>query len=274
MIEIQNLIFKYKYTEPLFENFNFNLASGNICGLLGKNGAGKTTLLKILCGLLFPEKGTCEVLHAVPQNRPPSFLEELYFIPEEFYVPPITINDYKKLYGPFYRKFDQDLFNQYIKNFDLSPEKKLSELSYGQKKKFIITFGVATNCNLLLLDEPTNGLDIPSKSIFRKLLAEAIAPEKTFIISTHQIREIENLIDPIVILDHGKIIFNQSIEEISKHLAFTLETEENPDALYSEKTLMGYRTVDINKLEANSKIDLEMLFSAVIFNKDKIVKVF
>lgn len=276
MLKINNLGFKYPSTEQLFNQLNLQLAPGHIYGLLGKNGAGKTTLLKIICGLLFPKVGSCHVINHESKKRQPEFLENIYFIPEEFYVPPITAELYLKLYAPFYPKFDFAAFKQYLKNFDLLQNKKLSALSYGQKKKFILAFGMAANCSLLILDEPTNGLDIPGKSQFRKLLALALTPNKTFIISTHQVRDVENLIDPIIILDNGEIILNKSIHKISQHLSI-IQQQNEPDpthTLYYEKNLHGYSIITTNKTDAEHELNLEILFNAIINNKNQIKKIF
>ncbi|MFH2050027.1 MAG: ATP-binding cassette domain-containing protein, partial [bacterium] len=202
MIELTNLSFAYKNKAPLFDRLSLKITEGNIYGLLGKNGAGKTTLLKIICGLLFPQQGTCVVLGFAPQKRSADMLKEIYFIPEEFYTPALKINEYVLLYAPFYPNFDPQALENYIATFDLPTNEQLISLSYGQKKKFLIAFGLATNSQLLILDEPTNGLDIPSKSQFRKLLAATMDENRTIIISTHQVRDIGNLIDPIIILDN------------------------------------------------------------------------
>jgi len=130
----------------------------------------------------------------------------------------VTADVYVDLYAPFYKKFDQNAYTTAINEFALPTDKKLTTLSYGQKKKFLVVFALATNCKLLLLDEPTNGLDIPSKSQFRKLLASMLTENKTFIIATHQVRDLETLIDTVVILDNGKIIFNQPIYESQVNL--------------------------------------------------------
>jgi ABC-2 type transport system ATP-binding protein len=218
VIEIKNFSFSYKAEEPLFCELDLQVGAGSVYGLLGKNGAGKTTLLKIVAGLLFPHSGNCSVVGCKPKERLPHFLQEIYFIPEEFYVPPVTADVYVDLYAPFYKKFDQQAYKTAINEFALPTNKKLTTLSYGQKKKFLVVFALATNCKLLLLDEPTNGLDIPSKSQFRKLLASMLTEEKTFIIATHQVRDLETLIDTVVILDNGKIIFNQPIYESQQNL--------------------------------------------------------
>jgi len=276
MLKIKDLEFKYSATEELFSQLNLELTPGNIYGLLGKNGAGKTTLLKIICGLLFPKAGNCFAINSEPKQRQPKFLENIYFIPEEFYVPPISAELYLKLYVPFYPKFDFAACLQHLKNFGLPLNKKLSTLSYGQKKKFILAFGVATNCALLILDEPTNGLDIPSKSQFRKLLTSALTEEKIFIISTHQVRDMENLIDPIIILDDGEIILNKSIHEISQHLSM-IQQPDQPDStqtLYYEKSLHGYSAITTNKADLESELNLELLFNAIINNKNQIKNIF
>lgn len=276
MINMTDLTFSYKNKPPLFSGLNLQISDGNIYGLLGKNGAGKTTLLKIICGLLFPQKGVCSVLAFTPSKRVPEMLQEIYFIPEEIYTPPLKIDEYLKLFAPFYPHFDQQSFDQYIKTFDLPRNDRLTSLSYGQKKKFLVAFGLATNCRLLILDEPTNGLDIPSKSQFRKLLAASLSKDRIIIISTHQVRDIGNLIDPIVILDDGNVIFNQSINDISRKLAVRVQKTEpgKDDVLYSEKTLGGYVVIDENRGESESNLDIELLFNAVINNQQRMGELF
>lgn len=272
MLKIENLSFAYPKGDNVFSDLSVTLELGNIYGLLGKNGAGKTTLLKLIAGLLFPQNGKSEVFGFIPKERHKDFLENVFFLPEEFYIPEITINEYEKLYAPFYRKFSYDSFHEYLKEFDLVLHKKLSEFSYGQKKKFLVAFALASNCKLVIFDEPTNGLDIPSKGQFRKLLASAISEDKTFIISTHQVRDLENLIDPIIILDEGKMIFHQSVAAITQNLAFVMQAKEPAfqDALYFEKTFGGFATVIQNLDALETGLDIEMLFKAVLANKERI----
>jgi ABC-2 type transport system ATP-binding protein len=274
MIEIAHLFFNYSKNDNLFNDLNLNIAEGGICGLLGKNGAGKTTLLKIIAGLIFPQQGSCQVFQQNPGKRNPSLLSEIYFLSEDLYVPPITAEQYIAYYAPFYPRFNKLQFLEYAEEFSIATEKRLTDFSHGQKKKFLIAFGLATNCRLFILDEPTNGLDIPSKAQFRKLLASTITNDKLIIISTHQVHDIENLIDTIVILEEGKIILNASLFEISKQLAFMQQAAE-PDAsacIYYEKHLAGYTAVVINESNHDTNIDLEVLFNAVLANKNKIAQ--
>lgn len=276
MIQIENLSFSYRNKQPLFDQLSLTLTPGNIYGLLGKNGAGKTTLLKIIAGLLFPKQGKIDVLGFQPNDRYPQFLREIYLITEEFDLPNVKVEQFVHLYSRFYPRFNHLLFEEYISEFQLPKSQKLTDMSYGQKKKFLLSFGLATDCKLLILDEPTNGLDIPSKSQFRKIIANAIHEDRSFIISTHQIRDMEHLIDPIIILDEGKIVFFQNYEQISKKLIITKQAEltDNNSIVYSESSLGGYTVVKENKSKEESSTNLEVLFKAVVDSPESINEIF
>jgi ABC-2 type transport system ATP-binding protein len=272
MIELKEVAFAYGKKPPLFKHLNLDLSPGNIYGLLGKNGAGKTTLLKIIAGALHTASGQCTVLNETPAHRTPALLRDLFFIPEDFSVPSMLLKTFVSLYSPFYPRFDRKAFDTYAADFQLSPHDRLASLSFGQKKKFLIAFGLAANCRLLILDEPTNGLDIPSKSQFRKLVAGALTEDKSIIISTHQVRDLETLIDPVVILDDGAIVFNRPMMEVSRRLTVSLsQTQPDPaDTVYVEKVLGGFTVLDENRDGRETNIDLELLFNAVMQNRDKI----
>jgi ABC-2 type transport system ATP-binding protein len=265
VVEIRNLSFGYK-KKRLFSGLDLTLQPGNIYGLLGKNGAGKTTLLKIISGLRQAQEGTCSVLGFDPARRPAPLLEEICFIAEELYVPALSPEMFVALNAPLYPRFDHEAFRTFLGEFELTTDKKLSELSYGQKKKFLIAFGLASRCRLLLMDEPTNGLDIPSKSQFRRLLARAGGTDQVLLISTHQVRDMENLIDPIIILDEGKVILQQPLSSVGARLRAAVESSEPADggALYVEKTLGGWAVLRENTGGEESSVDLETLFNAVI----------
>lgn len=276
MIEIKNLSFGYKKRKLLYKNLNLSLPLGNIYGLLGKNGAGKSTLLKNFTGLLFPKQGELFVNGYTPKKRLPSFLETIYFIPEEVYVPSLTTDRYKNLFAPFYPLFNEEQFYNYLDLLDVHDKGKLNTLSFGQQKKFIIAFALACNTRILLLDEPTNGLDIPSKIKFRKLIASVFTEDKMIFISTHQIRDLDNLIDNVIIVDNGDLLLQASIEEIEKRLSFKVVDEmpaEN-DVLYADSSLKGYAIVTENKTGEASKVNLEYLFNAVTENPVKAKSIF
>jgi len=276
MVNIQHLDFAYPSKSPLFKELSMKLQAGNIYGLLGENGAGKTSLLKLISGLLYPDSGVCLVHNFEANKRIPQMLSEIYMIPEEFDFPPIYIDEFVRINGAFYPRFDHEQFSEYMKEFNMKVDQKLSRLSYGQKKKVLLSFGLATNAKLIILDEPTNGLDIPSKSQFRKVLASSISEEQSYIISTHQVRDMESLIDPIVVLDNGRIIFNHSVEEISRKLSFKVvrDDEAQDNLIYGENLVNGKAGILENTEQEETQINLELLFNAIIQENEKIIQAF
>ncbi|HZG26806.1 MAG TPA: ABC transporter ATP-binding protein [Chitinophagaceae bacterium] len=276
MIQINNLSFGYHRKKLLYKNLSLNLPQGSIYGLLGRNGAGKSTLLKNLVGLLFPTTGSILVNDFVPGKRLPSFLQTVYLIPEEVYVPSLTIIMYRELYAPFYPAFDKEKFDVYLDELGVKSEGRLNTLSFGQQKKFIIAFALACNTKTLLLDEPTNGLDIPSKSQFRKLIASIMNENRIIFISTHQVRDLENLIDQVVIVENGELLLNASIAEVTNKLCFKTvkELPETSQVLYSEESLRGIAIVQENTEGEDTKVNLEQLFNAVTERPELAKKIF
>lgn len=269
MLQIKNLDFSYRKGRKLFNGLDLQLEKGNIYGLLGKNGAGKSTLLKVMTGLLYAQHGSAELYGIALDKRLPETLKEIFFLPEEVYLPDFTTSQYINLHSVFYDKFSRSQMDGMMREFEVNPDDRLKHMSHGQKKKFIIAFGLATNCSLILMDEPTNGLDIPSKSKFRKVVASMIDDNRSIMISTHQVRDLENLIDPVIIIEQGKIIFNQTIEEISNSLIFhkTGRDEFLPEQLlYSEEMFGGSSVVAANTTGEPSQVDFEQLFNAVLSN--------
>ncbi|MFT6972586.1 MAG: ABC-2 type transport system ATP-binding protein [Roseivirga sp.] len=271
MISIKNLSFQYTKKKELFSGLNLQLSGGSIVGLLGKNGAGKTSLIKLISGLLYPTAGECSVLDYTPSQRSPHFLSDIYFLPEQVESADFRIEKYVKLYSPFYPSFSHELFKSHLQAFGLADTEKIKELSQGQRKAFYLSFGLATGCTLLLLDEPTNGLDIPSKSVFRKLIAASLTNDRLIIISTHQVRDLGNLIDRVVVLNDGDIVFNQSAESISTTYDFvsTSLVQDSTQWLYQERGLGNGKAIVKSKGETQSKIDLELLFSGIISHPEK-----
>jgi ABC-2 type transport system ATP-binding protein len=276
MILIRDLHFSYR-RKPVLDGLYLELRPGYIYGLLGKNGTGKSTLLRNLAGLLFPQKGQVLLRGLEPGRRQPEFLQQVFLVPEEFSFPSVTIGQWAKHRAPFYPKFSYELFERTLTEFNVPRDTRLPELSYGQQKKALISFALATNVSLLLMDEPTNGLDIQSKSQFRKVIAGALDEDKCFVISTHQVKDLENLIDRITVLDEGKILFDQPIETISRKLQFKLsfDPEETAAALYAETSLKGNALVTAATAgEGESHPDLELLYKAVLLHRDRIGQLF
>ena len=274
MITIENLNFAYG-KQKVFENINLTFKEGNIYGLLGQNGVGKTTLLKLISGLQRPDNGKCIVDDKKPFDRKPEFLQDIFFLPEEVIAPAETTPEkYMKTTGVFYPNYDHDMFVSLMNEMDVDRNKKFGQLSYGQQKKAMFAVALSLRTRYLLLDEPTNGLDIPSKADFRKVLTLACTENTTIIISTHQVKDVENLIDPIVILDKDDVLLNASIQEISQKLYFSFDAEKDDEAIYSEMMPSGYINVSVNNGGFESKILVEPLFNATINNKTLFKKIF
>lgn len=271
MIQVKHLTFKHRKQQSLFNNLSFKQEPGNIVGLLGKNGAGKSTFLKLISGLLKPSQGTIKVDSFVPFDRNPHFLEDVFLVTDEPYLPSLSIRSYIKVYAPLYKKFNFQKMENILKEFELLGTQKLNGISHGQQKKFIIAFALASNCKLLLLDEPTNGLDIPSKSVFRKVLVNSIEEDQLVIISTHQVKDIEKIIDKIVILENGTIVFEKDTFEITEKIQFqkthSLANMEN--IIYSENCHDGYNVILPTNNGEETEIDIELLFNAIC-NKTEI----
>ena len=273
MIEIKNLDFGYKY-QPVFKNISLNFEKGNIYGLLGENGVGKTTLLKLISGLQKPTAGECLVDEVAPFKRLPETLQKIFFISEDFAIPEGTpINNIKEL-APFYPNCNEAQFMELCKEMEVDPTHKFGELSFGQQKKCLIATALALNTDYLLLDEPTNGLDIPSKTLFRQVIAKHANENRTIIISTHQVKDVENLIDPIIILDHDEVLLKATFRAITDKLYFDYGTEKDDTALYSEMIPGGYVNVTRNPEGVDSKVSVEILFNTVMKNKETIKQLF
>ena len=274
MIEIRNLNFSYKKT-PVFNNIDLMFPEGGIYGLLGENGVGKTTLLKIICGLQRPLSGTCTVAGCTSPDRLPEMLQRIVFLPDEVTLPDgATPQQYVNELAPFYPKFSQGAFLHLMQELEVEPDRKFKEMSFGQQKKSLIAASLSLGTDYILLDEPTNGLDIPSKSQFRSILSKIADEGKTIIISTHQVKDVENLIDPIVILSHNAVLLDASVQKITEMLYFEYGGEKRDDALYSEMLPGGYMNVVANQTGEESQLNIEALFNAVLRNKNTIKELF
>ncbi|MDP4277072.1 MAG: ABC transporter ATP-binding protein [Bacteroidota bacterium] len=269
MISINQVEYSYPRKTGLFNDFSLTVETGSILGLLGKNGAGKTTLLKLISGLLAPSKGKLDVNGFNPVERHPDFLASLFMVPEEFTLPPVTIDCYARAATPLYPLFDDTKLDNILKEFELKRSDHLSRVSHGQRKKFLIAFALATNCHILLLDEPTNGLDIPSKSVFRKVLVSSISEEQLVIISTHQVKDIDTVIDNLLVIDEGKTVYHKDLSVIGQSLHFETVTSIAgiDQVLYSERCPLGYRIVTPSTDSQETAIDMELLFNAIINKK-------
>ena len=273
MLEIKNLDFSYK-TQVVFKNINLTFEKGSIYGLLGENGVGKTTLLKLISGLQGPSAGTCTVDGVASFSRLPETLQKIFFISEDFAVPEGTPVNYVHDLCRFYPNYDEKLFFELCGEMEVAPERKYGEMSFGQQKKCLIATALSLNTDYLLLDEPTNGLDIPSKTLFRQIITKHANEERTIIISTHQVKDVENLIDPIIILDCDEVLLKASFREITEKLYFNYTTAKDEEALYSEIMPGGFVNICRNTEGLDSQVNIEALFNTVMHNKQTVKEIF
>lgn len=274
MIKIENLDFSYKKT-PVFHNISLTFEAGSIYGLLGENGVGKTTLLKIISGLQQPQSGSCTVDGMTAFDREPKFLENIVLLPDEVSLPDdSTPAKYVQELAPFYPKYAYGTFLHLMQEMGVDPERKFKEMSFGQQKKSLIACALSLGTDYVLLDEPTNGLDIPSKADFRTLLSKRATEGTTIIISTHQVKDVENLIDPIIILTNDDVLLNADIQTITSKLCFEYDAAPRQDALYSEQLPGGAMNVCINTDGRESQVNIEGLFNAVLRNRETIKTLF
>jgi len=277
MIEAKEITFRYK-RKTVFQDFSCSFGNGKVYGLLGKNGAGKSTLLYLMTGLLQPRKGQVFYNGVNVSKRLPSVLNDLFIVPEEFMLPGIPLKRYMSINKPFYPKFSEEQLRKNLSFFELDDNLNvnLAALSLGQKKKVFMSFALATNTSLLLLDEPTNGLDIPGKSRFKKFIASNMTDERTIIISTHQVQDIEKLIEHVVIIENSAILLDASAEDICRKLFFVNGASQiDPDqSLYVTSSFQGYNAILPNSSEDESNLNLETLFNAVLENPNAMNKMF
>ena len=274
LVQAQEVCFSYG-RHPLFRGVSFTLPTGSITGLLGKNGEGKTTLLKLISGLLLAKGGSLTVLGHTSRKRSVPLLRELYYLPEEVQLPATSAVQYLDGAGQFYPNYDATLARQLLKDFDVPPTNNLRRLSMGQKKKVALVLALSLRVPLLLLDEPTNGLDIPSKSKFRQLLVQHISDEQTVLISTHQVRDLEQMIDRLVVLHQNQIICNETIARL-EGIFYCGTAAEAPHVapLYSEPSVWGevVMTPRTAEMTETGGFSMELFFNALMYNTQAVLQ--
>ncbi len=277
MLQVENISFSYGRRKPeVLSDFSFSLEKGRVYGLLGKNGVGKSTLLYLMCGLLTPKHGRVMYHGLDVRRRLPETLRDMFLVPEEFDLPAVSLVQFVELNSPFYPNFSKEDMMTYLHLFEMDWNIHLGGLSMGQKKKVFMSFALATHTSLLLMDEPTNGLDIMAKSQFRKFIASGMSDERTIVISTHQVRDIDNVLDHVVIMNNSCVLLDESIARVTERLAFV--ESDSPalaeEALYKLPSVQGNSLLLPNCEGVETKLNLELLFGAVLANPEKIKELF
>lgn len=274
MLHIENLSFSYRKPQrEIFRDFSLDLNAGGVYGLLGRNGAGKSTLIALMTGLLTPDAGQVTFNGDDVRRRLPRTLSDLFLVPEEFELPNLSLKQFVKLNAPFYPKFSNDDMGRYLDLFEMERDVQLQSLSMGQRKKVFMSFALATNTTLLLMDEPTNGLDIPGKSQFRKFIAQGMTDDKAIVISTHQVRDIDSILDHVVIIENSRVLLNTSLGEVGAKLSFR-PVHDGDKPLYVQQNVMGALGVMPNDGTEETNVDLEMLFNATLQQPEVVNQLF
>ena len=276
MFTITQLSFGYnKRFGNLFQDFSLELNAGNVYGLLGKNGAGKSTLIYLMTGLLTPQAGEVLFDGENVRNRLPKTMSDIFLVPEEFDLPHLTLEKYVDINATFYPRFSMEDMQRYLDIFEMGEmmDVKLNSLSMGQKKKVFMAFAFATNTRALIMDEPTNGLDIPSKSQFRKLVTTSMSDEKLMLISTHQVRDISDILDHVTIIDQSRVLLNTGFADVMSRLAFR-PMREGDQPIFVQQSAMGSLVAVPARDGEETKVDLEMLFNATLQNPEAINQLF
>lgn len=210
MLKIENAK-KLYYGNKGINNINLTIHEGEITGILGRNGCGKTTLLKSILKLVMLDSGTIRY-HDKPVDEQ---YEKVAFISEEGTTLP-AMNSYQ--YGDFlsryYPDFDKEKYNKLLERFEIDVYEKIRNYSKGQKMKVDIAAGFAMNPKLMVLDEPFNGLDVYAKEDVIKLLIEELADDVIILLTTHNVEEIEQVVDRCILMEKGKVVEDVRMDEL------------------------------------------------------------
>lgn len=232
----------------VLDNISINIEPQKVYGLLGNNGAGKSTLLNIINNRIFSTTGQIELLgEKISDNE--KYLNKLYLMSEDdLYPSKIKINSLFKLTEKFYGSFDWDLAHQMLEEFELDSSKYLNKLSTGYRSITKLIVALCVPCDYIFLDEPVLGLDANHREIFYNFLLETYQDRlRTFVISTHLIEEISNLLERVIILDKGKVIADEDVEDMLKGAYLLSGSTDEVEALLDnvqvlDKELLGGAT--------------------------------
>lgn len=218
MIEIKGL--KKSFDGFLALNgVDSHVNKGSVYGLVGPNGAGKTTLIKHLTGILIPDEGSVTI-DGQPVFENVKIKSRIAYIPDDIYFfPQATILDMKKYYKSIYPVFDEDRFTKLQEVFPIDPKKRLKRLSRGMQKQAAFWLGICLRPDIMILDEPVDGLDpVMRRKVWSVLLQDVAERDMTVFVSSHNLRELEDVCDHVGIMHEGKIILERSLSEIQNNI--------------------------------------------------------
>lgn len=213
LVKIEQLSYR-KGRKQIFNRLNFSVSSGKIIALIGENGSGKTTIMRLLSGLALNWKGQILIDNCVVGTKTKSFVA--YLEDQNNFQSNVQIEEVISFYARFYSDFDKRRAYELLRFMNLSESEKIGNLSKGNTEKFALSMTLARKAKLYLLDEPLSGVDLLSREKIIQSLLQWFDEESTIIITTHQLREIENIIDEVMFLRDGQIILHESLETIKE----------------------------------------------------------
>lgn len=214
MIKIRNVRKSFEDFEAV-ENMNITVNKGSIYGLLGSNGAGKTTLLKLISGIYVQDDGMITIDDEIVYENP-EIKKRIFFIQDiPYFLPQYTVKQMAQFYESIYPAFDQQRFEELVKAFNMDIHKKVHKFSKGIQRQAAFILALSTKPEVLILDEPMDGLDPVMRKKVKGLLIEDVADrEMTVIISSHNLREVEDLCDFVSIMHKGKLIIEKELDDL------------------------------------------------------------
>lgn len=213
ILEITNLSKKYeKFT---LDNISFELPQGYIMGFIGENGAGKTTTIKALLNIINKNNGSIKILGKDIESNELEIKKEIGYVSGESFYPKRKLKDITKVYSRFFEKWDNDIYQKYLEDFNLDPEKRMDELSKGMKMKYSIAIAMSHHAKLLILDEPTSGLDPVARDNLLEIFQGIVeAGDVSILYSTHITSDLEKCADYITFIKQGKLVESCSKDDL------------------------------------------------------------
>ncbi len=272
MINLEHLTYSYNKGTDAVNDATGKVTPG-IWLLLGENGAGKTTLLKLMAGVLRPRTGVCRLDGEETALHAPSVMRRLFFLPDELEVPAQTVRALAAADGIFYPNFSQETLDSNLEAFGLNGKEEITRTSLGTRRKLLAAYALALGVDMLLLDEPANGLDIDSKKTLRRLMAGCVESEQTVIVSTHNISDLRELYDGLMLMHGGRLTVCLTADQILSRLSCVRSATAVPDALYSERSAGVVSSIVRADGSENGGIDYTLLYSAVMSGNTEIIKI-
>jgi ABC-2 type transport system ATP-binding protein len=260
ILEVKNL--RKNYKDFSLKDVSFKLDRGYIMGFIGQNGAGKSTTIKLIMNLLKRDGGEIKIFgkdnikHEIEVKNKIGFVyDECYFYEE------LTVLEMKEIIASFYKEWDDDVFNRYIKEFDIPPKEKIKDLSKGMKMKFSLAIALSHNADLLIMDEPTSGLDPVVRSEILDILSDTIQDEnKSVFFSTHITSDLDKIADYIILIDNGEIVLSAAKDDILDNYGLVKGSKE----LIDNDIKKNFVGININKYG----------FEGLAYNKNKVKRIF